>query len=107
MYSLDYTPRLKSAGLNEENHIYQIAHASVGRSRSRQRVCVKLLRELLLTLNHRNDGRRDAREPKPVTHVGQFQRIKNGVADSYVQMELHERSPAHDGFHRVPRSTIW
>ena len=64
------------------------------------------LNELLLTLDHRNGWRRDAREPKPVTHLGLLQRVTYDVADSYVQIELHESAPAHDGFHWVQRSTI-
>jgi hypothetical protein len=106
MKSLDDTARFKRAGPNQENHIDQIAHPTVRRPCPRQRVCVKLLCELLLTLDHRNGWRRDAREPKPVTHLGLFQWVKYDVADSYVQMELRESAPAHDGLHWVSRSTI-
>jgi hypothetical protein len=67
---------------------------------------VKLLNELLLALNHRNGWRQDAREPEPVTHMSLFKRIKNYVADSNVQMELHECASAHAGLNGVASSTI-
>lgn len=67
---------------------------------------MKLLCELLLTLDHRNGWRQDAREPKPVTHLGLFLWVKHDVSDSYVQMELHEDAPAHNALYWVSRSTI-
>jgi hypothetical protein len=57
-------------------------------------------------MDHRNGWRRDAGEPKPVTHLGLFQRVKYDVADSYIQMESHESAPARDGLDWVPRSTV-
>ena len=54
-----------------------------------------------------NGWRQNAREPKPVTHMSLFKRIKNYVTDSNVKMKLHEGASAHEGINGVARSTIW
>ena len=52
--SLHDAARLKLAEPKQENRTDQIAHPAVGCPCPRQRVCVELLCELLLTLYHRN-----------------------------------------------------